>query len=555
MTWQRLETDTLPRTARVVVIGSGYGGGAVAARIAADLPAGETLILERGREWLPGEFPDSWSTVQRNVRTPRNPMGLFDLALGTDVDRLVGCGLGGGSLINAGVMLQPLPDVFDDVWPELIDADELAPHVERVLEVLKPTIVTTPPDRTRPLEKLARRHGVSVTAVPVAISHRPPGENGFGFHQTSCTGCGNCMTGCNIGAKTTVHASYLPLAARRGAAIVTRTEVRAIVPSPDPTHRWRLTGWRYEYELTHYRRVEFTLDADVVVLAAGALGSTGILLRSARAGLPLSTALGSRFSGNGDAIAISYNSATVRQSGIGAADQQNPDLDVGPTITRMLDMRTESPGYVVQDAAVPWPIAQLLRRLLGARFALARDSRVYCDLRPGGCPVGCSALEHSQTWLAMGNDSAAGVVRLDARGEPVIRWTKAGQQEVYKAQHADFAALSEYAESTFVTNPRHAVLNRGIAARSPITVHPLGGAPMAESVEQGVVDDSGRVFAPSGGIHEGLYVLDGAICPRSVGANPALTIAALAERGAAKIRESGILHQAVGVSPIEGALS
>jgi cholesterol oxidase len=63
-----------------------------------------------------------------------------------------------------------------------------------------------------------------------------------------------------------------------------------------------------------------------------------------------------------------------------------------------------------------------------------------------------------------------------------------------------------------------------------MTVHPLGGCPMGVDPRDGVVDAHGRVFGA-----DGLYVADGSIMPGPVGANPSLTIAAMAERIAAGI--------------------
>jgi cholesterol oxidase len=67
-----------------------------------------------------------------------------------------------------------------------------------------------------------------------------------------------------------------------------------------------------------------------------------------------------------------------------------------------------------------------------------------------------------------------------------------------------------------------------------ITVHPLGGCPMGRGSEEGVVDSYGEVFG-----YPGLYVADGSVMPGPVGANPCLTIAALADRSADRIVEQG----------------
>ena len=63
--------------------------------------------------------------------------------------------------------------------------------------------------------------------------------------------------------------------------------------------------------------------------------------------------------------------------------------------------------------------------------------------------------------------------------------------------------------------------------RTMITVHPLGGCAMADSIDSGVVNHRGEVFE-----YPGLYVCDGAMIPKAIGLNPSLTIAAIAERNA-----------------------
>ena len=128
----RLASDlsTIKSRYDVVVVGSGYGGGVAAARFAR---AGKSVcVLERGREFLAGEFPGRFPDLRKEmqVRGTRinlgSPSALYDVRLGDDMHVLVGCGLGGGSLINAGVALRPDVRVFtDDVWPGQIRQDGL----------------------------------------------------------------------------------------------------------------------------------------------------------------------------------------------------------------------------------------------------------------------------------------------------------------------------------------------------------------------------------------------------------------------------------------------
>ncbi|MDE2594429.1 MAG: GMC family oxidoreductase, partial [Burkholderiales bacterium] len=135
----------------VLIIGSGYGGAVAAAQLskqATGLPTEARIwLLERGQAYQPGDFPDRTATLANHIRfsTPQqekprgNRMGLFDIRLGPDLQAVVGNGLGGGSLINAGVMIWPSVAVMQDaMWPKAIrqDAKNLLAWQQELIQTL-----------------------------------------------------------------------------------------------------------------------------------------------------------------------------------------------------------------------------------------------------------------------------------------------------------------------------------------------------------------------------------------------------------------------------------
>lgn len=142
--------ETIQDHYTVVVVGSGYGGGIAASRLSR---AGQKVcLLERGKERQPGEFPQTEheiaAEVQADTRQGRINAhnGLYDMRFYDDINVLVGCGLGGTSLINANVSIHPDPRLFADKrWPEALRADVdtlLKEGYERAAEMLKPSPAT-----------------------------------------------------------------------------------------------------------------------------------------------------------------------------------------------------------------------------------------------------------------------------------------------------------------------------------------------------------------------------------------------------------------------------
>jgi cholesterol oxidase len=539
-----LPLDRLRERYEVVVVGSGYGGAIAASRLAR---LGRSVcVLERGRELRPGDYPDTpWRALrQLQVRTPRRRIGsrsaLFELHADDEVSVMVGCGLGGTSLINAGVALRPPDWVFEDErWPAELRSrsDALAPYFERAERMLGSTPYPDDwPDPVKLAALAAAAEGVAATAERPRINVTfEAGVNAAGVHQGACTLCGDCVSGCNHNAKNTVLVNYLPDAVAHGAEIFCETPVRTVRPAGGG-------GWIVTFDTPGDGRRRLGAPAsfvfaDVVVLAAGTLGSTQILMRSRTEGLAVSPRLGSRFSGNGDVLAFAYD-AVVPVRGIGTGRRHpTPETSVGPCITGLVDLTADrSRALLVEEGAIPGA----LRPLMPAAFAVASEAG------GGGGPVAFArrvwrrfrrnprrrlawrggAADDTLTYLVMSDDAGDGRLRLD--GDSVrVDWAGAGDRPVFDRNAEVLQKMSASLGATFVGNP----LSTPMFNESLVTVHPLGGCPMADDGASGVVDHAGRVFTGvNSEVHDGLVVADGAIVPRPLAVNPLLTISALAER-------------------------
>jgi cholesterol oxidase len=514
----------IKRAYDVVVVGSGYGGGVAASRLSR---AGQSVcVIERGKEFPTGSFPSRLPELRRELQLNGSKMrsgsrtGLFDFRLGADIHVLVGCGLGGGSLINAGVALEPDARVFaDPAWPAEVAADGLLElGFKRAASMLRPARYTNVSELTkyRALEAASAAFGVPPVAAPVVVSFEEI-VNPAGVMQPACTLCGDCCSGCNVGAKNTVAMTYLPDARAHGADIFTELSVSHVAKEE--------RGWRVYFAPSDDKdaRPSF-VDAKTVVLAAGTLGSTEILLRSRERGLGLSDRLGEGFSANGDIIAFALG-GSERVNGIGVG---HPPKFAGDAIGACVAGQIELPddheldrGMIIQEGVLPSALAPLLPvffiaggRLLGAAQSLIKG--VYQG-----------PLSHLHTFFVVSHDDAGGRIMLD-NGSAQVHWPGVADQPVYARVDEALTKAAAAVGARYIKSPL-AATNMGT---KPATAHPLGGCGMGQDAESGVVNHKCQVFDGKGtdSVHAGLYVCDGSAIPRSIGVNPLLTITALTER-------------------------
>ena len=533
----------------VVVVGSGYGASIAASRLAR---AGRSVcVLERGKEFRPGDYPDTGPEAAAETQVDLkgqhlgSATGLLDFRVSDDLNVLVGCGLGGTSLINANVSLRAEPRVFEDSrWPQEI-RDDLSAGLEagydRAADMLKP--MPYPDDfpklaKLRAQEKSAAHMGKAFYRPPINVTFQD-GVNHVGVHQQACKLCGDCVSGCNYWAKNTLIMNYLPDAVNHGAEILTKTRVRRVE---------QVSGdWLVHFELhdtgrEYFRAPPMFVRAPIVILGAGALGSTEILLRSKEHGMLLSDQLGNGFSGNGDVLGFGYNNdVEINGIGFGAIPPGKQD-PVGPTITGIIDIRRQpdlEDGYVIEEGAIPGA----LRFYLPAAFAaLARTNKVvdtdagdrWHERRREAASLvggaGKGAIDNTQTYLVMAHDGSGGNLQLENDRVRVV-WPGVGAQPVFETVNQALEKATEALGGTYIKNPTWSPA----MGQDLVTVHPLGGCVMAEDAEHGVTNHKGLVFKgkQGAGTYEGLYVMDGAVIPRSVGVNPLFTICAVAERNVA----------------------
>jgi cholesterol oxidase len=530
----------------VVIIGSGYGGAIMASRLAR---AGrDVCLLERGSEMLPGEFPDGVISAaeELQVHTAKHDIGkqhaLYELHVDEDINVFKGCGLGGTSLVNANVAIEPDERIFDDPrWPAALraDLDSVKRGMARARTMLGSIpypLARIPLQKTTMLQRQAVGVGHEFLLPPINVTFEA-GANAAGVEQPACTGCGDCVTGCNVGAKNTLLMNYLPDAHRWGAKIFTGVDVRWIEQSDNV--------WAVRYHLLDAGRGRFGEDAltvcgDIVVLAGGTLGSTEILLRSAANGLSVSDRVGTGFSGNGDVLGFAFDcDADVNGIGWGHVDHAGRP-PVGPCITGVIDLRNGVPvddGIIIEDGSIPGALAHLLP----AGFAVSEkdpdDPGPFLKrLKQAAAAIVGGAyrgpVHRTQTFLVMGSETTSGTMELED-DRLRIRWPGVGNQAMFERIDETLEQATESVGGTYIPNP----VWLDLQDHPLVTVHPLGGCPMGDTAETGVVNHAGAVFAGASGtnVHSGLFVCDGAIVSRPLGVNPLLTISALAERTAAQL--------------------
>ncbi|HVK78869.1 MAG TPA: GMC family oxidoreductase [Kofleriaceae bacterium] len=514
-----------------VVVGSGFGGSVSALRLAEK--GYSVVVLERGRRFAATDFPRTNWNARKSLWMPAAKcFGILRLSFLSDVFVLSGSGVGGGSLVYANTLYVP-PDPFfaSPAWAGLKDWKRaLLPFYRRAQFMLGVTQNQFESEPDAVLADVARELGREDTYVrtPVAVFFGKPGERvpdpyfgGAGPERAGCVLCGGCMVGCRHEAKNTLDKNYLYLAERLGAEVV---PLRTVVDVAA-----RAGGG---YDVTHVAsgawvaRDRQVIRARNVVMAAGVLGTVQLLLECQRRGsLPgLSRALGRHVRTNSEAIlGVKSRKPGLRYDrGIAITSSIHPDADTHVEVVRYSDGSDAlAPlGTLLTDGGGRMPrwlryLGNVARHPLG----FARTLWPFGTARRGVYLLVMQTLDNSislglrRRWRRLWRramDTSPG------EGPPSPTYIPLGNQVARTfAKKVDGVAKSSILEVLFDV---------------PTTAHILGGAVIAGSPDDGVIDTRHQAFG-----HPGLYVVDGSMIPANLGVNPSLTITALAEHAMSQI--------------------
>jgi cholesterol oxidase len=347
---------------------------------------------------------------------------------------------------------------------------------------------------------------------------------GEGPARAGCNHCGGCMVGCRYNAKNTLPKNYLYFAEKNGAKVVPEAEAIDVRPSTVGRARYEVTCQSSTSLFKH----KFTVYAQNVIFSAGVMGTIKLLLhlRDVKQSLPkLSPRLGHMVRTNSEALlgSLARNSDVNYSQGVAISSIYNYDES-----TRVEPVRYPNGSSLMRFLAAPLidtDVSLPVRLLKFLGWALSHPMDFAKALLLPGWAHNVTIL------LVMQHADNRMRFRMGRSGFTLFRRGLVADEEPGYKIHAQVKGSHELTRS-------FAKRTNGVALGSlgenllglPTTAHILGGAPIGQHAEAGVVNERFEVHN-----YPGMYIIDGSIMPANPGVNPSLTITALAEYAMSKI--------------------
>ena len=480
----------------VCVVGSGAAGGVVAAELAAN--GQDVIVLESGSGLSGADFDQHELTGMQSLFREGGLAGTRDLSMSL----LTGSAIGGGTTVNWQSCFRTPDDVRAE-WAErsgcaFFAGDSFSESLDAVWNrIAASTDESEVNENNSALCRGAKSLGYRWDVIA---------RNALGCDVSQC---GNCMFGCRVGGKQSTAITYLLDAIRSGARVVAPFTARRLVQS-----KGRVTGVEGTYADPHGESRTVTVAARRVVLAAGALETPALLMRSGLASSHLGAHL---YLHPTVAVTGSYPSPVESWKGPPQTVVCDEFANLNAGYGYRIEAAPAHPGLL--SVGTPWAGARKHRREMqrvghSAPFiVLTRDSSsgtvrvgksgaAYFDYRPGSREK--RFIRHGMATVARMHH-AAGAERILTLHAREVAWERGGGESIEK-----FCARIAAAP----TSPNRLPL---------FSAHQMGTCRMGASRRSAVCDERGAVYGMGGA-----YVADASLFPASSGVNPMITIMALA---------------------------
>ena len=505
----------------VVVVGSGFGGSVAALRLAEK--GYKVCVLEAGARFEDKDFPKTSWRLHKFLFAPRFGLkGIQRIHKLPDVFILCGAGVGGGSLVYANTLYQPIDEYFNDPqWGDITDwKSELEPWYQiarRMLGVVKNPFFS---NSDRAMQEVANEMGVgeTFTLAPLGIyfgekegiEHPDPYFGGDGPKRKSCINCGECMTGCRHNAKNTLVKNYLYLAEKLGVEVRPLTTATELIES---NGLWSIKVRKSSSWLP----LSKTLTANQVVVAAGAFNTQKLLHRMKSNGnLKLSDALGKL-------------SRTNSESLVGAImPKSKMDFSEGAAITSSFFPNKNTHVEPVRYGKGSNMMGLLQTIMTSSDSALVRTKQWISTAIQQ--PTLIFRILNVRKWSER---SVIALVMQNLNSSVTVFESKdfLGSRKLSSKNDASnpnptwIPEANEVAERIANNYGGFAAGNVGNLIGAPFTAHFVGGCVIGKNKDEGVIDPYHRVWG-----YPTLHILDGSTITANLGVNPSLTITAQAER-------------------------
>jgi enediyne biosynthesis protein E9 len=508
-------------TVDVVVVGTGFGGAIPGYHLAE--AGAEVVFLERGPRLAPEEFTHD---LQLGTYTR-----LVDLIRGDGVDVIAGNCVGGSSVIYFAASLRAPAFVFDRegssgqrLWPASLSRETLDPWYDRVEERL--------PVHEQPWDEVGYAGGVWAAACDAAGRTCNPTPLAVDYGR--CTNCNWMLNGCRFDAKRSMLLNYLPWAEEAGAEIRPLHEVQAVRPAVTPGYRYAVDYLEIDGDDYRVTRGGGTIEARIVVLAAGAMGTPVILQRSEGHLGALPAAVGRHFSPNGDRVTLTVLDEDRVGADLGLGRDSETAYEgypigkpIGTTSYDRLDAALpEFERYALQQIYFP-PITNLL-----AEDGTGEPPRWF----------GIDKRDQTLRWrswltvLAMTEDDNEGSFGTPPPTGNFVRLASSASLSTLSYQPNEHTRrgweLSDADVRSIVERGGLGQHRRWEQTENTLSAHPLSTCRIGDDPDLSACDDTHELRG-----HTGLFVTDGSAVPTALCVNPSLTIAAMAERAASLIVE------------------